>query len=49
MATQLEANATIEAANKYLSAAIAMVVMDPYEAKALMCFNAAVVFQWIVS
>ena len=32
--TQLEANpnATIEAANKYLSTTTAMVVMDPYEA-----------------
>ena len=30
--TQLEANVAIEAANKYLSAATTMVVMDPYEA-----------------
>ena len=42
--TQLEANAAIHAANKYLSATIAMVVMDPYEAEALMRFNATVVF-----
>ncbi len=28
--TQLEANAAIEAANKYLSATTTMVVMDPY-------------------
>ena len=38
--THLEANATIEATNQYLSAANAMVVMDPYEAKALIRFNA---------
>jgi hypothetical protein len=38
--TQLEANAFIEATNKYLSVAIGMVVIDPYEAKALMHFNA---------
>ena len=38
--TQLEANTTIKAANKYLSATVAMVVMDPYEAEALMRFNA---------
>ena len=30
--TQLEANATIEVAKKYLSATTPMVVMDPYEA-----------------
>ena len=40
--TQLEANASIEAANKYLSAIIAMVVMDLFEAKARMRFNATV-------
>ena len=40
---QLEANKAIEAANKYLSAATAIVVMDPYEAEALMRFNATVV------
>ena len=38
--TKLEANEAMKAANKYLSASIAMVVMDPYEAKALMRFNA---------
>ena len=42
--TQLEANETIKATNKYLSTSTAMVVMDPYEAKALMRFNARVVF-----
>jgi hypothetical protein len=42
--TQLEANAAIEAANKYLSPATVMVAMDPYEAKALIRFNAAVCF-----
>jgi hypothetical protein len=41
--TQLEANEFIKAPNKYLSAATAMVVMDPYEAKSLMRFNAIVV------
>ena len=40
LASQLEANTTIEAANKYFSATIVMVVMDPYEAEALMRFNA---------
>jgi len=40
--TQLEAHASIEAAKIYLSAAIAMVVMDPYEAASLMRFNAIV-------
>jgi hypothetical protein len=38
--TLLEANAAIEVANTCLSASIAMVVMDPYEAKssyALQC------------
>ena len=38
--TQLEANATIEAANKYYSATLAMVVMNPYEVEALMRFDA---------
>jgi len=38
--TQLEANATIEATNKYLSATIAMVVLDPFELTVLMRFNA---------
>ena len=42
--TQLEANAAIEAANKYLPATLPMVVMDPYEAEALMRFNATVFF-----
>jgi hypothetical protein len=42
--TQLEANAAIEAANTYLSATNATVVMDPYEAKALMRFNATTLF-----
>ena len=41
--TQLEANSTIKVAKKYLSATTAMVVMDPYEAKDLMRFNAIVV------
>ena len=41
--TQLEAHEAIKAANKYLSAATAMVVMDPSEAEALMRFNAIVV------
>ena len=40
--TQLESDAAIEAADKYLSTAIAMVVMDPYEAEALMRFTANV-------
>ena len=40
--TQLETNTSIEAANKYLSEATAMVVMDTYEAEALMRFNATV-------
>ena len=42
--TQLEANEAIKAANKYLSVATAMVVMDPYEAEALMRFNATIIF-----
>jgi hypothetical protein len=42
--THLEANAAIEAANKYLLTAIVMVVMDSYEAEALMRFNATIVF-----
>ena len=41
--TQLEANGAIKTANKYLSTTNAMVVMDLYEAKALMRFNAIVV------
>jgi hypothetical protein len=41
--SQLEANEAIKAANKCWLAAIAMVVMNPYEAKALMRFNAKVV------
>ena len=41
--TQLEANESIKAANKYLSPATAMVVMDPYETEAIMRFNATVV------
>ena len=40
--TQLETNASIEATNKYVSVAAAMIVMDPYEAKDLMRFNATV-------
>jgi hypothetical protein len=40
--TQLETNANIEAANIYLYATIVMVVMDPYDAEALMRFNAIV-------
>ena len=40
--TQLEANEAIKVANKYLSTATAMVVMDPYEAEDFMCFNATV-------
>ena len=41
--TQLEANEAIKAANTHLSATTIMVVMDPYEAEALMRFNATVV------
>jgi len=41
--THLEANASIEAANTYFSAAAAMVVMDPYDAKSLMRFNATAI------
>ena len=41
---QLQANAAIKAANKYLSATAAMVVMDPYGGEALMRFNATIVF-----
>ena len=41
--TQLEANEAIKAANKCVLAAIDMVVMNPYEAEALMRFNATVV------
>ena len=41
--TQLEATEAIKAANTYLSAATARVVMDPYEAKAFMRFNATFV------
>jgi len=37
---QLEANEAIKAANKYVSTTTIMVVMGPYEAKALMRFNA---------
>ena len=37
--TQLEANAVIEAANKYVSATIAMAVLEPYELEALMHFS----------
>jgi len=37
--TQLEANVAIEVANEYLSAETTMVVMDPYEAEALIRFN----------
>jgi hypothetical protein len=47
--TQLEANAAIKAANIYLSASTAMVVMDPYEAEALMRFNATVVFNGLLT
>jgi hypothetical protein len=43
IATQLEANEAIKAANKYVSAATAMVSVHYYEAKALMRFNATVV------
>ena len=42
VAAQLETNVAIEAANKYLTTTVAMVVVDPYEAKALMRFNATV-------
>ena len=41
--TQSKANKALKAANKYLSASIAMVVMDPYGAKSLMRFNATIV------
>jgi uncharacterized protein (DUF302 family) len=40
--TELETNAALEVANKYLQATTVMVVMDPYKAKALMRFNATV-------
>ena len=40
--TQLEANAAKEASNTYLLASPTMVIMDPYEAEALMRFNAIV-------
>jgi hypothetical protein len=40
--TQLESNATIEAANKYLSTTATIVIMDPYKAEALMRFTADV-------
>jgi hypothetical protein len=40
--TQLEANAAIKAANKYVSTTVAMVIMNPYEAAALMRINAIV-------
>ena len=44
--TQLEANASIKAANTYMSATIAMVELDPYEVEALMMrFNATVFFK----
>ena len=43
LTTQLEANEAIKAAKTKLSTSTAMVVMDPYEAKALMRFNAIVV------
>jgi len=46
---QLEANEAIKARNKCLSAAAAMVVMDPYEAKALMRFNATVVLNGLTA
>jgi hypothetical protein len=42
--TKLEANAAIEAANKYLLAANTQVVRDPYKKETLMRFNATVVF-----
>ena len=40
--THLEANATVEVADRYASATSAMVVMDPYEAKDHMRSNATV-------
>ena len=45
----MEANASIEAASTYLSAAFAMVVMDPYEAEALMRFNAKNIFNGLLA
>ncbi len=39
---QLKTNASIKVTDTYLSAVSAMVVMDPYEAVALMRFNATV-------
>ena len=41
--TKLEANAAIEAANKYLLAANTQVVRDPYKKETLMRFNSTVV------
>jgi len=41
--TQLEANEASKAAKKYVLASTTRVVMDPYEAEALMCFNVVVV------
>jgi hypothetical protein len=41
--TQLEANEAIKAANAYFLVATTMVGMDPYEANALMRFNATVI------
>ena len=39
---ELENDAAIEAADNFFSAAVAMVVIDPYEAATLMRFNATV-------
>ena len=47
--TQLEANEAIKAANTYLSVATTMVVMDPYEAEALIRFNATVVLNGLLA
>jgi hypothetical protein len=43
VSTQLEANEAIKAANTYLSAPTAMVIMGPYEAATLFRFNATIV------
>ncbi len=46
---EVKSEATIEAANKYLSAATTMVIMDPYEAQALMRFTAFVSYNGLPS
>ena len=46
---QLEANAAIQAENKYLSATIAIVVMYPYEARSSYALQCTTCFKWIVN